>query len=583
MTKKVIFSLFYLLICLAAFGQKVVSGGFEYENINGTGYLNRVLDPTALKGRVEVPMTFEINGVEYDVTHVSENCFANCEKITEIVFETNSLEMVNFAKDYIFKNCSSLTTIDFPRNSFHIGKNIFDGCDYLTTVIIRKDGIPNITPLNVTPQVSNATLYVPANMVSQYIEAASKENDVSGALWHYFKEIKSIDELEVIEESFKEPYEGMFEYTVNNDGSVYLNSIDKLVGGKVIVPAVFYKDEQECYVTRISTGCFEDCKYIEEIEIQSDVETYRIYGNAFKNCVSLKRIELPSDLYGIQLSSLYGCDKLKTIVFNGVKKAVLNNDLENNQTINLKNCALYVPFDLVEDFKSDEEWPIFGRILPIGEPENVKFVFRDGPNEYFAEFLDMAVTHRIKYSGCRVISDCMDEKLFSDADRVISILSPGGFIIEAEPVESAPKGIFKENEAAGSPSILLGAALLELPDFEKGHRVIIGVPEGQSVAASEGTKIENNGDGTYTLTADDNFSAYADDSAQSGVEAEVSSTFKAVVEGSMVWITGLDEDEPVCATDMQGRTLRLGTRRNFSLPAGLYILSSSKGIIKIRL
>ena len=80
-----------------------------------------------------------------------------------------------------FRRNTSLTTINIPNSVNYVDREVFQGCDGLTSVTIMQETPPSFHPF---PNESNATLYVPYGCKAKY-EAAD-----------YWKDFKKIEEME---------------------------------------------------------------------------------------------------------------------------------------------------------------------------------------------------------------------------------------------------------------------------------------------------------------------------------------------------------------------------------------------------
>ena len=91
-----------------------------------------------LSGKITIPATINVSGVEYAVTSVGKNnsegggirCFNDADQITSITISEGIKEICNFA----FYGCTLLTSIDIPVGLTHIGIYAFYGCTSLTSV-----------------------------------------------------------------------------------------------------------------------------------------------------------------------------------------------------------------------------------------------------------------------------------------------------------------------------------------------------------------------------------------------------------------------------------------------------------------
>ena len=101
-----------------------------------------------------------------------------------------------------------------------------------------------------------------------------------------------------------------------------------------------------------------------------------IFPEGFESCGtqsfmeddSLTNVDLPSTLNDLGFETFVDCLNLRTVVLRSPKKLDCKGSFgawDNN--IPLPNAILYVPADLVEQYRQDPEWGVFKHILPIEE------------------------------------------------------------------------------------------------------------------------------------------------------------------------------------------------------------------------
>lgn len=79
-----------------------------------------------------IPDTVMINGVQYKVTTITANAFANNKKVKTVQIGANVINIESGA----FKGCTALTKVTLPSSVETIGANAFSGCKKLKTITI---------------------------------------------------------------------------------------------------------------------------------------------------------------------------------------------------------------------------------------------------------------------------------------------------------------------------------------------------------------------------------------------------------------------------------------------------------------
>lgn len=84
-----------------------------------------------LSGKIVIPPTVKINGVEYKVVNIGENAFDGCTKITSIEIQGNSLQKLCHK---CFAGCTGLTYITLNTFCQNLKSDAFVGCTNLKTI-----------------------------------------------------------------------------------------------------------------------------------------------------------------------------------------------------------------------------------------------------------------------------------------------------------------------------------------------------------------------------------------------------------------------------------------------------------------
>ena len=137
---KKLFSLFILCLCFsAAWGHDVKIDGIYY-NLNkddntasvtykGNYYYSYENEYT---GEVVIPETINVNGTQYQVTSLGNDCFSGCSGLTSITIPDSVTSLGSFC----FYKCSGLTSITIPNSVTSLGDACFYDCSGLTSITI---------------------------------------------------------------------------------------------------------------------------------------------------------------------------------------------------------------------------------------------------------------------------------------------------------------------------------------------------------------------------------------------------------------------------------------------------------------
>lgn len=588
LSRRLVLTILGLLVCVSSFveAKEITVGLFIYniDTTNGACSLTGIDEAQEIPAKLFIPASVDYNGVTYNINFISGRCFSNQENIESIVIEDNYNENSTLTiYSEVFSECANLKSIDLPSRLGVVGNTILKGCPKLEYVISRKETAPGILPYDTTDQeyLQNVTLYVISEDAK--INYRNSGDNEKNSFWGQFGEYKLINELGPSDIPGLEEPEIVpeFEYNIN-DGTVGIKKlINKDYEGRLKVPATARINEKEYLVNFVSGNCFEDCKGITEIIIGSNPNVeYAIGAKAFLGCTSLRKVEFPSTLNHIYFNAFEGCENLKTVVCPSEKDMTV---IKSNN-VDLSKTCLYVNPDRLEDaiqknktdwldVNTEQEQVLFGRVLPIGSSENVRFDIGDG-NKWI-EFPHMMVGHKIKFSGCTIAES--NDGLYEVKNNIITINKPGGLTISS--VIPQVTAVAEGDE--DRPHIKVDGITLTLMNVKEGHQIIFSNVPSNNMTGCTVAQGEN---GTYTVTVTDPENLYVTTNKEMSRLDEVKEPqLKVNVKGYTVEITGIDDNAEIRIVDMQGRQTNIGKNRAIELPAGLYVVSTPYGAVKVRL
>lgn len=275
---------------------------------------------------------------------------------------------------YIPKNAASdFAAVEayFGHCVTRIGDDIFDLMyDNLKSIYVASVVPPIIYTLAFNENFSNLKIYVPCSSVHTY--RTSKD-------WNNYANIIDSNEPNCQVESFKARFYdannnliGELQRTYDANGTNITSSETKSYASST------YRVELGDAFVRIQNGAFKGFTHITSLSIGNNViyvgndfvngctalqtlefpNVYEIYftENLISNCSSLKKITIPSGTTGIYRNSINNCRSLQSITIlkpNGVLPFWGNSGEVFPST---NNCAIYVPSNLVNSYKSANGW-----------------------------------------------------------------------------------------------------------------------------------------------------------------------------------------------------------------------------------
>lgn len=240
------------------------------------------------------------------------------------------------------------------------------------------DNLESISATSVVPPIVNGQIfssnfsklkiYVPCSLVHTYRTSKG---------WNAYANIIDSNEPNCQVESFKARF-----YDANNNLIGELQRTYDANGTNITsaetqsyASSTYRLELGDCF-GRIQNGAFKNFTHIQKVIIPNNVsffssesfrgctsltavtlpEYYNSYigSNAFQGCNNLKNITIPSETTAIDASAFSGCTSLQYIKIlreNGIV-ALWN----TNALTNTNNCPIYVPSNLVNTYKSANNW-----------------------------------------------------------------------------------------------------------------------------------------------------------------------------------------------------------------------------------
>ena len=120
---------------IVEFSSVAPSGHVLYYRIVGEGEVHVCFHnqyPELLGGFIDVPRAVKYNNVNYIVTGVADESFANCIRVQGISLPTTVYTVGSRA----FYHCTDLRVVHLPKSLTEIGAHAFDGCTALVDMVL---------------------------------------------------------------------------------------------------------------------------------------------------------------------------------------------------------------------------------------------------------------------------------------------------------------------------------------------------------------------------------------------------------------------------------------------------------------
>lgn len=160
----------------------------------------------------------------------------------------------------------------------------------------------------------------------------------------------------------------------------FISLVDKTLGanttklpeGLTSIGTYAFRDKQNLALTSLPEGiisidmsAFESCTNFKLTELPSTLKTIGVA--AFYSCIFIENLTCKGDLTSIGKNAFGGCSRLKKLILPNVTKVpTLGNAMFG--TSNLSSGGIYVPDNLVSNFKSASNWSTYASyIKPISE------------------------------------------------------------------------------------------------------------------------------------------------------------------------------------------------------------------------
>jgi len=232
-------------------------------------------------------------------TRIEPRSFKDCSSLTTVVIP-NSVTSIGY---WAFVDCSSLTSITIPSSVTTIEESAFSGCKSLNSIVIPssvidigEDAFSNCKSLIIYCETASQ----PSGWDSDW--NTSGRDDCIPVYW------------EVSQEDIT--CQNGLQFLIIGGNAVVAGHTNELPND-VVIPATITVNGLTYNVTSVGDKAFQDCDYLNSIEITNGITNIGNY--AFEDCNSLKSIVIPSSVENIKNYAFNKCSSLTSIVLpNGV-------------------------------------------------------------------------------------------------------------------------------------------------------------------------------------------------------------------------------------------------------------------------
>lgn len=260
---------------------------------------------------VNIPETFEYNGITYTVVAIDANAFVNCRDIKEIHLPATCVSYGNNC----FRGCTSLTNYPVTETATKLGSGTVWECPNITEAFIPS----GVTSTLISNQFANTGIRKLTIMAS---ETPLKFN--RNAFGATNADLPPLDTLIILRPM------NTSDYVSNLQPFHNYPTIKQLVlGGELL---------------DIPQSCFMGCSGLEEVIFENGNKIATIGSDAFQGCNHLKAIELPATITSVPMNLCLGCSQLNSVSFLG--------DITSIQQSAFNGCAALQNFTFPTTLKT---------------------------------------------------------------------------------------------------------------------------------------------------------------------------------------------------------------------------------------
>ena len=326
--------------------------------------------------QLEIPATFDVDGMPYTVTEIADRAFYNCNILSEVTVP----EGVKRIGKSAFPYCYNLSRVSLPSTLQSIGDNAFYRCP-LTSVVAAMQN-----PVNIARNVFMATKNVGGEYVEVftsadlYVPIGQKTVYSAADVWKEFPAIYQGELKDITLNGITYTYVTgenlaivkMGDPTILQYQDVVIPSSIPAAGKtyqvKKIADRAFLQIQMNSVtiqpgVEEIGAQAFWNVNGIEEVALPSSVKS--IGESAFAYCYNLQTVKLPSTLQSIGENAFYGCPLTSVFAamqnpINIAQNVFMTQEVVGGEYVDVFTSAeLYVPIGKKAAYSAADIWKEF--------------------------------------------------------------------------------------------------------------------------------------------------------------------------------------------------------------------------------
>ena len=348
MKKHLLFIVLMLLPLVASARGTEVNGIFyNFDSSKKTAQVARWVNGTPYSGNIVIPSTVTRNEIEYNVTSIESNAFHDCSELTSVTIPNSVTSIGN----KIFSNCTNLTSIvieagnstydsrencnaiietasntllygcngsTIPNGVTTIGKEAFQGCTGLTTIIIPDDvttikssalkGCSGLTFVSLGKGLVNFPNYMFEGCDNLETVEINNNTIVSKNYGN--------------EDDDESTIQGMLAYS--NVKEVILGEDVTSVGYRAFFRSTITSLKMTDNVKTIGDWAFYECTELTSLELSNNLTDIGEW--AFTGCMRLSTVTIPQSVKCIHLFAFQFCYGLTKLVVNSNEVVARDNE-----------------------------------------------------------------------------------------------------------------------------------------------------------------------------------------------------------------------------------------------------------------
>ena len=349
---------------VTVFGAVLLSNTYE----NGVGVLSfdrplTIIGQSAFSGTSKITEIVLPDGI----TKIDTSAFRGCSDLKNI----NIPDGVKSIGMYAFEYCSSLTSITIPDSVTKInkpgsyGEGTFRGCISLTTVTLGNGlteipeytfyGCGSLTCINFSDSVISIDEY--AFGACSSLTSITIPDSVTSIGPYAFYRCSKLESVTLSENLTS--ISGRTFHDCTSLINIYIPNSVTTIGNYAFVGCSALSEVSiGSGVTTIGYAAFENCTSLISVVIPDNVTT--IYDNAFQQCRGLESVEIGTGIKKINAAAFRYCYALENIKCKATTPPTIAEDTFVGLGI---NPVIYVPMDVVDDYKAATYWSDLADII----------------------------------------------------------------------------------------------------------------------------------------------------------------------------------------------------------------------------